>query len=107
MEYDIVIIGAHVLDPANGIDRVTSVGIKDGKFSKIGDSVDAANAERVVDAAGKYLSPGWFDMHVHVYSNLAFSDPDTIGVLHGVTTMVDAGGAGVWTYEDYRDYWDG
>lgn len=107
MEYDIVIIGAHVLDPANGIDRVTSVGIKDGKFSKIGDSVDAASAERVVDAAGKYLSPGWFDMHVHVYSNLAFSDPDTIGVLHGVTTMVDAGGAGVWTYEDYRDYWDG
>jgi dihydroorotase len=46
-------------------------------------------------------------MHVHVYSNLAFSNPDTIGVLHGVTTMVDAGGSGVWTYEDYRHYWDG
>ncbi len=107
MEYDLVITGAHVLDSASGIDGVTRIGIKDGKFAAIGDSIDPASAEHVVDAAGKYLSAGWFDMHVHVYSNLAFSDPDTIGVLHGVTTMVDAGGAGVWTYEDYRDYWAG
>lgn len=107
MKYDLVITGAHVIDPASGVDRVTAVAVKDGLFAEVGDAIDPAEAERVVDASGKYLSPGWFDMHVHVYSNLAFSDPDTIGVLHGVTTMIDAGGSGVWTYQDYREYWEG
>ena len=54
-----------------------------------------------------YSAYSWFDIHVHVYSNLAFSDSDTVGVLHGVTTMTDAGGSGVWTYDDYRNYWEG
>ena len=107
MDYDLVITGAHVIDPASGVDRVTSVAIKDDVFAAVGDHVDVSKAERVIDATGAYLSPGWFDMHVHVYSNLAFSDPDTIGVLHGVTTMIDAGGSGVWTYQDYREYWEG
>ncbi|MDA1173877.1 MAG: amidohydrolase family protein [Chloroflexi bacterium] len=107
MKYDLVITGAHVIDPASGTDRVAAVAVKDGLFAAVGDAIDPAEAERVVDASGKYLSPGWFDMHVHVYSNLAFSDPDTIGVLHGVTTMIDAGGSGVWTYQDYREYWEG
>jgi dihydroorotase len=107
MQYDLVITGAHVIDPASGTDRVTSVAIKDDLFAAVGDGIDPSQAERVIDASGHYLSPGWFDMHVHVYSNLAFSDPDTIGVLHGVTTMIDAGGSGVWTYQDYREYWEG
>ncbi len=107
MKYDLVITGARVIDPANGVDRVTSVGVAGGALAGVGDDVDPTEAERVIDASGKYLSPGWFDIHVHVYSNLAFSDPDTIGVLHGVTTMTDAGGSGVWTYDDYRDYWEG
>jgi dihydroorotase len=107
MPYDLVITGAHVIDPASGINRVASVGVTAGKLAGVGGHVDASEAARVIDAGGSYLSAGWFDMHVHVYSNLAFSDPDTIGVLHGVTTMIDAGGSGVWTYEDYRHYWEG
>ena len=107
MQYDLVITGAYVIDPASDTDRVTSVAVKDDLFAGVGDHIDPTQAERVIDATGQYLSPGWFDMHVHVYSNLAFSDPDTIGVLHGVTTMIDAGGSGVWTYQDYRDYWEG
>ncbi|MEE8518173.1 MAG: amidohydrolase/deacetylase family metallohydrolase, partial [Dehalococcoidia bacterium] len=77
MQYDLVITGAHVIDPANGVDRVTRVAVADGVLAAVGDHVDPAEAERVIDASGKYLSPGWFDIHVHVYSNLAFSDPDT------------------------------
>jgi dihydroorotase len=30
-----------------------------------------------------------------------------VGVLHGVPTVVDAGGGGAWTYDDYRAYWEG
>jgi dihydroorotase len=107
MPYDIVIRGAHVIDPAQNIDRVTSVAITNDKIAAVGDNIDPADAKRVIDATGKFLSPGWIDMHVHAYSHLAFSHPDTIGVQHGVTTIVDAGGAGAWTYDDCRQYWEG
>ena len=107
MKYDLVIKGAHVIDPARGVDRVTAVAVADKKIAAVGDDVNPAEAKQVIDATGKYLSPGWFDMHLHAYSHLAFSHPDTVGVLHGVTTVVDAGGAGAWTYDDCRRYWEG
>ncbi|MDE2766159.1 MAG: amidohydrolase/deacetylase family metallohydrolase [Chloroflexota bacterium] len=107
MKYDIVIEGARVVDPAQNIDRVTNVAVAGGKIAAVGDDLDLADAARRIDARGKFLSPGWIDMHVHTYSHLAFSHPDTIGVLHGVTTVVDAGGAGAWTYDDCRTYWEG
>ena len=94
MQYDLVIAGGHVLDPARGIDRITNVGVADGKIAAVGEQVDPTQAKRVLDASGQYVTPGWFDMHVHAYSHLAFSHPDTIGVLQGVPTMLDAGGRG-------------
>ena len=107
MQYDLVITGGHVLDPARGIDRITNVAVADGKIAAVGEQVDATQARQVLDASGQYVTPGWFDMHVHAYSHLAFSHPDTIGVLQGVPTMLDAGGAGAWTYDDCRSYWEG
>ncbi len=107
MQYDLVITGGHVLDPARGIDRITSVAVANNKIAAVGDDIDATQAERVMDASGQYVTPGWFDMHVHAYSHLAFSNPDTIGVLQGVPTVLDAGGAGAWTYDDCRKYWEG
>ena len=83
MDYDLIIQGGHVVDPALGTDGVTSVAVKDGVIAEVGDAIDATKAAKVVDASGKYVSPGWMDMHVHSYSTLSFSDPDTIGVLHG------------------------
>jgi len=107
MQYDLVIEGAHVIDPARGIDRVMSVAVANGQIAAVGSDADPREAKRVIRAEGKYLSPGWFDMHLHIYSTLAFSDPDTVGVLQGVPTVVDAGGTGAWTYEDCRRYWEG
>jgi dihydroorotase len=107
MQYDLVITGGHVIDPAHGVDRITSVAVANEKIAAVGDDIDATQATRVLPASGRYVTPGWFDMHVHAYAHLAFSNPDTIGVLQGVTTMVDAGGAGAWTYDDSREYWEG
>ena len=104
--YDLIITGAQVIDPANGIERRASVAVKSGRIVAVGDALDATDAEQI-DVGGAYLSPGWVDIHVHTYCHLAFADPDTVGVLHGVTTIVDAGGGGIWTYEAMRRYWDG
>ena len=56
---------------------------------------------RTIDVSGCYLTPGWVDIHVHVYGTLGFADPDSIGVCQGVTTYVEAGGPGIDTLDEF------
>ena len=62
---DLVIRGARVLDPVEGIDAVLDVRIDDGVVAGVGESLDA-NGHRVVDAAGLTLVPAFVDPHVHL-----------------------------------------
>ncbi|MGL4523304.1 MAG: amidohydrolase/deacetylase family metallohydrolase, partial [Bacilli bacterium] len=57
----------------------------------------------VIDVNGQYISPGWIDLHVHVYTDMTELgiEPDKVGVSQGVTTIVDAGSAGVHTFERF------
>jgi imidazolonepropionase-like amidohydrolase len=41
--------------------------VKDGKISMIAREVRVPENARVIDAAGGYLIPGLFDMHMHFY----------------------------------------
>jgi len=99
-----ILKGAHVMDPGQGIDRVVDVTIADGKIQAIGASPAVGE---MIDFSGCYLSPGWIDIHVHVYGTLGFADPDSIGVYQGVTTYVDAGGAGIDTIDEFAAMMDG
>ena len=40
--------------------------IKKGKIAEIGKGLEAKGSEKVHDASGSYISPGWMDMHVHL-----------------------------------------
>ena len=62
---DLVIRGARVLDPVEGIDAVLDIRIDGGVIAQIGDGVDA-NGHRVVDATGRLLTPAFIDPHVHL-----------------------------------------
>jgi dihydroorotase len=62
---DVVIRGARVLDPAEGIDARLDVRIDGGTVSAIGERLDT-NTHRVVDAAGLVLAPAFVDPHVHL-----------------------------------------
>lgn len=44
----------------------TDLRIGDGKITEIGQKLEAGDGEKVHDAEGAYLSPGWMDMHVHL-----------------------------------------
>jgi dihydroorotase len=59
-----------------------------------------------VDCAGAYVSPGWADLHVHVwYGGSDFSiRADQAGLSRGVTAMADAGSAGEATFHGLREY---
>src|SRR5678816_2738707 len=58
--YDVVIRNGRVLDGQGNPFILADVAIRDGKFVKIGKIPGRGRTE--IDAAGKYVSPGWIDM---------------------------------------------
>ena len=62
---DLVIRGARVLDPAEGIDARLEVRIDGGTIAEVAEKVDA-NGHRVVEADGLVLAPAFVDPHVHL-----------------------------------------
>lgn len=65
----------------------------------------AANAE-TVDCGGAYLSPGWADLHVHVWhggTDISVRAAQA-GRATGVTAMADAGSAGEANFHGLREY---
>jgi len=65
MANSILIRGGRVIDPAQEIDEVTNLAIKDGRIAGVGRSAPQS-ADEVVDAGGLLVTPGLIDMHVHL-----------------------------------------
>ncbi len=65
---DVLVGGAHVLDPREGVDGRYDVLVRDGEIAEIGEagSLDAPAGAEVLDGAGKHLFPGFVDPHVHL-----------------------------------------
>ena len=61
----ILIKGGRVIDPANKIDAVLDILIEDDKISGVAKNIKT-HAHTIIDAAGKIVSPGIIDMHVHL-----------------------------------------
>lgn len=59
----LLIVNGAVLDPSRVFERRADVLIRDGKVSAVG--TDLGKADRVIDARGKYVTPGLIDIHVH------------------------------------------
>ena len=96
----IVLKNVHLLDPDQGIDRLTDLTIVDGAIAAIGPAEPPPGAQ-MIDLKGNYLSAGWIDLHVHAYGTLGFANPDAVGVYQGVTTFVEAGGPGIGTLDEF------
>ena len=60
----LLIEGGRVIDPSQGLDRITNVLIEGGRIAAY-DAVSTGN-EEIVDASGKIVAPGLIDMHVHL-----------------------------------------
>ena len=63
-QFDLLIRRARVFDGSGNPWFIADVGVKDGRIAAIGD-LGQAQAARTIDAAGKYLSPGFIDIHSH------------------------------------------
>ena len=62
---DVVVRGARVLDPLEGVDALLDVRIDGGVIAQIGSDLDT-NAHQVIDAGGMTLVPAFVDPHVHL-----------------------------------------
>lgn len=60
----VLIKNGRVIDPSQQLDRVTNVLLRDGRVA--GYDVAEDGQDVVIDAAGKIVSPGLIDMHVHL-----------------------------------------
>ena len=98
--------GGEVIDPSRGLRERLDVAVKDGTVARIDPSIEAADADRTIDVSGKLVVPGLIDLHTHVYDGVNQNgiDPDLAGVRSGVTTVVDAGSAGCYTFGGFSRY---
>ena len=97
-QYDFLLKGGQVIDPANDIDVPLDVAVSGDRIAQVAPDIPSARAARTIDVSGLYVTPGLIDIHVHVYHT---REPETLSIIadhhtfrSGVTTVVDTGTAG-------------
>jgi dihydroorotase len=102
--FDLLLAGGTVLNPATGVNRKLDVAVAGGRIMAIEAGIPRANAKRVLDVAGCYVTPGLIDFHVHSYwgVNPYGCDLDALCLATGVTTTMDAGSAGPVNLAGFR-----
>jgi dihydroorotase len=66
MPRPILVRGGRVIAPANGVDRPADLLLQDGKVEAIDQSLGRPDGAIMIEAAGKVVSPGLIDLHVHL-----------------------------------------
>jgi N-acyl-D-amino-acid deacylase len=85
--FDTIIKNGMIIDGTRVPRLHGDLGIKDGRVAKVG-RLDAGDADRVIDADGCIVAPGFVDLHTH-YDAQIFWDPYcTLSGWHGVTSVV-------------------
>ncbi|MGF1772533.1 amidohydrolase family protein [Vibrio wakamikoensis] len=79
--YDLVIMNGRVMDPETGMDKVANVAIENGQIAEITDK--AITGDKVIDASGLVVAPGFIDTHSHV---VAIPVMQKLQLRNGVTT---------------------
>jgi dihydroorotase len=65
---DLLVRGAHVLDPREGVDAALDVLVRSGEIAELGapGTLTAPEGAEVLEGEGRHLFPGFVDPHVHL-----------------------------------------
>ena len=86
--FDYLIQNGTLIDGTGAPAAAGDVAIKDGKIAAVGDLKDAS-AGTVLDAAGKYVTPGFIDIHRHADAALFRPHFGELELKQGLTTIVN------------------
>jgi N-acyl-D-aspartate/D-glutamate deacylase len=87
MAYDVVLRGGLFFDGTGAPGAVRDVGIVDGRIAALGEGRLDATGAKVVDASGKWVMPGFLDLHTHYDAEVLAAPSLGESVRHGVTTI--------------------
>jgi dihydroorotase len=95
MKQTLVLVGGRVIDPALGVDAVSDVVIERGLIVRVGagaaEGLDGSSeAVRSIDCRGRWVVPGFVDLHVH------FREPGQ-EYKEDIASGLRAAAAGGWT----------
>src|SRR5215471_3163323 len=89
--FDIIIRNGHVIDGTGSPWYSADVGIRDGRIAAI-ERLDAATAQRVIDAAGMTVSPGFIDMLGQSEMSILVNAHLPSKIYQGITTEITGEG---------------
>ncbi len=96
-EYDLVILGARVIDPETMLDEVRNIGIKGNEIAIV--TPEEISGADTIDATGLIAAPGFIDLHAHG------QDPysEKVSIFDGRTTQMDLEGGALPVSKYYDD----
>ncbi len=111
--YSLLLKGGHVIDPKNNIDGIMDVAISGDTIVQVAENISEESAEKVINVQGLYVTPGLIDLHSHNFQGTEADHylsngpsalaPDGFTFRCGVTTVVDAGGAGWRSFPLFKE----
>ncbi len=82
---DLVLANGRVIHVHTGETTLTDVAVIDGRIAGLG----AYEGREIIDLAGKYISPGFIEGHIHIESSMLVPSQFAAAVLpHGTTTVI-------------------
>lgn len=86
-KYDVLIRNGRIFDGEGNPSYIGDIAVLDGKIAKIEKSISDADATRIFDAKGLWVTPGFIDFHTHYDAEVEASPGLKESVMHGVTTI--------------------
>ena len=89
MPYDVVVRNGLWFDGTGQPAQIRNLGISDGSVAAVSVApLDEGGCPEVIDAAGKWVIPGFIDVHTHYDAEVLFEPGLRESVRHGVTTVL-------------------
>lgn len=89
MTYDVIIRDGLWFDGTGSAPHTRTLGIRDGVVATVSsEPLDETGCPEVIDAAGKWVVPGFIDVHTHYDAEVLLDPGLRESVRHGVTTVL-------------------
>src|SRR5918994_1472064 len=93
-----------VVDGTGAAERQADIRVADGEIRDVGSSLSPRPGERVIDASGRVVAPGFIDTHSHADRGLENMPDAATQVRQGITTaIVGQDGGGDLPVSDFLD----